>query len=1660
MSSTARTLAGALAALLAAALLPLLAPALAHADSTTISGDLARTSWDSEEPGLAPAQVSAADFGLQHSVALDGQSYAQPLVVGNRIYATTEQATAYAVDAARGAVAWKRHFGDPFQSATVGCGDLTPDLGSTSTPVYDAASDTIYLTTKLADGATAQQPHWYLQAVSASDGTNRPGFPLLLQGVADNDPTVTFDPLVEQQRPGLLLADGVVYVAFGSQCDYGDFRGWVLAAKVTGTPSMMSAWTSQVATGEGGGIWQSGGGLMSDGDDANGNPRIFLATGNGISPPAGPGSKPPGTLGDSVVRIGLDATGHLTTRDFFAPSDAVQLDKADTDLGAGGPVALPAVFGTASHPHVVVQDGKDGRLFLLDRDHLGGMAQGPSGGDDVIATIGPHQGIWGHPAVYGGEGGWVYYVENSGPLRAYRKGTTAAGDPTLVSAGGTTQNFPFSSGSPLVTSDGTTAGSALVWVVYAPDGTGKDSELRAYDAVPSNGHLTLRWSAPIGTSAKFSMPAAGSGGVSVGTRDGHLLIFGRPSTAPLSASTVDFGDVAVGSTGTATATFTASRAVTVSAANAPAPFAVSSSLSLPRTLAAGDTLAVPVTVKPTAPGAVSGTLTLTTDAGTGSTVTTDLHAQATQPGLAASPASADFGTVPTGTSSTLSVSIVNTGTTDETVTAVSAPGAPFTASLPEAGTVIPAQGSVAVPVTYAPTAAVTSSSSLSVTSADGTAKVPLTGTGQTGQGVLTLKPSTTDFGAVAVGTSKTLTFDVTNTGNVPIKITLAKAPSGVFSSANPLAEGLTLQPGAVVHQQVTFTPTTTGNVSATYAVDADTGQGTQYEQLTGTGTTASTLPAPTGAGWTRNGSTTVSGSDLVLTDTTRTTEAGSAFSGTAVPSDGLDATFTVQIGGGTGADGMTFTLLDGSAPATSLGAAGGALGYGGLAKAVAVTMDTWKNGSDPSGNFVGVADGTLTTKDDLHYLSTSTAIGDLRSGAHTVHVTVSGGRMQVAVDGTTRIDVPVTLPTTVRPGFTAGTGGSIDNHVVRDVTITTPSTGGTGGTIDTTGPTVSLTAPTTGATVSGTTTVTASAADAGSGVASVQLLLDGDALGKPLTAAPYTASWDTAQVADGAHRLAAKATDAAGNTTTSSAVTVTVSNPTTTPTTTLPAPTGTGWTRNGSAAVSSTDLVLTTTAASRAGSAFSNTAVPSDGLDATFTAQIGGGTGADGMTFTLLDGAAPATSLGGAGGALGYGGLAKAVAVTLDTWKNGSDPSGNFVGVADGTTTSPDTMHYLATSTAIGDLRTGTHTVHVTVSGGRMQVAVDGTQRIDVAVTLPTSVRPGFTGATGGSTDNHVVRDVTITAGSSGSTGSTGGTADTTAPAVGVTAPASGATVAGTTTVTAGATDAGSGVASVLLLLDGKALGAAVSAAPYSLSWDTTTATDGEHVLSATATDKAGNTATSTGVTVTVDNTSGTTTTLPVPSGTGWTRNGSTTVDAGDLVLTKAGATGKAGSAFSGTALAADGLDATFTAQIGGGTGADGLTFTLLDPTAPATSLGNAGGGLGYGGLSGVAVTLDTWKNGDDPSGNFVGVADGTLSSKDNLHYLATSSAVGELRTGTHAVRVHVSGGRLTVTVDGVQRIDVAVTLPATVRPGFTGANGGSTDDHVVRGVTITGAAA
>ena len=1202
---------------LSASLLPGLPSALA--DDTTVSYNTLRTGWDPNEAGLGPAAVSAPDFGQLFATQLNGQIFAQPIVVAGTVIAATENDWIYGLNPATGSITWSRNVGATWPASVLGCGDLTPNIGITATPVYDPATNSVFFTSKVNDGIDAQHPHWYMHSVDPATGVERPGWPVTIQGTPSNDPNDPFNAETAAQRPGLLVLGGVVYAAFASYCDYGPYVGYVVGVKTT-SPAMSTIWSAEAGRSyAGAGIWQSGGGLISDGPG-----RIIVATGNGVSPPPGPGTSPPSTLAESVVRLQVSTDGTLAAKDFFSPADNTKLDQDDTDFGSGGPMALPDGFGTTAHPHLLVQDGKDGRVFLLDRDNLGGDAQGSGGTDASVGPpVGPYNGLWGHPAFWGGDGGYVYDVENAGYLRAFKYGVSGNGLPVLSSAATSPATFGFSSGSPVVTSSGTTSGSALVWVEYTDGASGANGQLQAYDALPIGGQMHLRWSAPIGTAAKFAVPATDGNRVFVGTRDGRLFGFGRPTTSALTASPTDFGNVAVGSAGTATVTVTAARAVTISTITTAPPFSTKP-IALPVTLTTGQTLSVTASFAPTTAGGSSGSLTLGTDQGA---VALDLHGTGTRPGLGATPSTLSFGTVPTGAHKTISVSITNTGTSSVTITGSVAPTSPFSASgFPTTGSTLAAGASVSVSVTYTPTLAGNQTGSLSVNSGAGGVVVPISGSAVTGSAHLTITPNPLNYGAVQVGKSVAQSFQITNTGNIELTITKAAPPVGAFNTTTPISEGQQLEPGDVIQQSVTFSPTSTGAATGTYLITGDDGQGAIPVQLTGTGVADPTLvPPPSSGTWHLNGSAGLSGGDLTLTPAAANL-AGSAVYPTAVSTDGLHVQFTAQLGGGTGADGLTFDLLDpATSSATSLGKPGATMGFGSLG-GVAVVLDTFQNAGDPYSNFVGLANSTAgSTAPAMHYLVTQQEAADLRTGTHFVDVLVVGGVMSLSIDGGPSIRQRVTLPANALLAFSAGTGALYDAHVVRNVTIH-----------------------------SGTT----------------------------LNAA--------------------------------------------------------GWTLNGSAVFDGSSLALTKVGQLNAsGSAFPQTALSTSGLHATFTTTIGGGGGADGESFAMLDATqTTSSSIGAPGGGLGFLGL-PGVAVTLDTWQNPGDPSNNFVGIVSEPANGVPTT--LASSSSIPNLRSGSHTLDIVASSGRLTVSIDGTQILDTAVSLPSSVRVGFTGGSGGADDNHLI---------------------------------------------------------------------------------------------------------------------------------------------------------------------------------------------------------------------------------------------------------------------------------------------------------------------------------
>ena len=202
-------------------------------------------------------------------------------------------------------------------------------------------------------------------------------------------------------------------------------------------------------------------------------------------------------------------------------------------------------------------------------------------------------------------------------MDAYQYGLTASGTPTLNLAGQSSDAFGFGSSAPVVTSNGTTSGSALMWTVWSPDGTGVGAQLRAYDPVPVDGMLKEVFSAPVGTASKFNPPGVGGNRLYVGTRDGNVIGFGAPVSAPVTAASPTFPPTVVGKSSTETLTVTANSDITITKLSVSAgAFTLGSpSPALPADLGTGASLTVPVTFTPTVGGLAGGSVTITTREG-------------------------------------------------------------------------------------------------------------------------------------------------------------------------------------------------------------------------------------------------------------------------------------------------------------------------------------------------------------------------------------------------------------------------------------------------------------------------------------------------------------------------------------------------------------------------------------------------------------------------------------------------------------------------------------------------------------------------------------------------------------------------------------------------------------------------------------------------------------------------------------------------------------------------------------------------------------------------------------------------------------------------------------------------------------------------------------
>jgi len=516
-------------------------PVQAQISMTTHHNDVGRTGQHLNETVLTTSNVNVNRFGKLFACQVDGYIYAQPLYVGqvtvssalhNVVYVATENNSVYAFDADKGTLLWHVNLGTPVPSTDISSTykDLTPVIGITGTPVIDPVSSTMYLVAKTKNTSNSTY-HQNLHALDITSGAERPGSPVEItasvsgSGSGSSGGTIAFQPLYQLNRPGLLLLNGVVYIAFGSHGDIGPYHGWVLGYNAS--TLTQSAVFNTTPNGSQGAIWQGGQGLVADADN------IYFMTGNGTFDANTAGSE----YGDSVVKVAT-STG-LSVSDYFTPDNQGALNQSDLDLGSGGPILLP---GTSS----IVGGGKDGILRLINTASMGEY-NGAFNADlqEFQATsgkimIGPI--YWNSP-----NNGPTLYLWGPGDYLKGFKFLNGSFQATPVSQSAMTSPSGNSNAAGLsLSANGSTSGSGIVWASVSYSGDSNQQTvpgiLRAFDATNL---ATELWDSKqnaarddVGNYAKFAPPTIANGKVYLATFSNQLLVYGLLPAAALSVTSI------------------------------------------------------------------------------------------------------------------------------------------------------------------------------------------------------------------------------------------------------------------------------------------------------------------------------------------------------------------------------------------------------------------------------------------------------------------------------------------------------------------------------------------------------------------------------------------------------------------------------------------------------------------------------------------------------------------------------------------------------------------------------------------------------------------------------------------------------------------------------------------------------------------------------------------------------------------------------------------------------------------------------------------------------------------------------------------------------------------------------------------------------------------
>ena len=503
--------------------------------------DVARDGVNSQEYALTPGNVNENSFGKLFSCQVDGQVYAEPLwvpsvvvngLVRNVIFVATQHDSLFAfdgdanpcqqlwqvslIDSAHGGTTGE----SPVSPSVVGgASDISPEIGVTGTPVIDPKTDTLYVVSKSLSAGPVF--HQRLHAIDLINGNEKFSAPVeitaTVSGTGDDssDGTIAFNAKTQNQRPGLALLNGVVYVAWASHGDTPPYHGWLIGYNASDIHQQIAVFnTTPNASPSDGGIWMSGG---APAIDADGN--LFFTTGNGAFD-ANQSTAPNNDYGDSLLKMGT--AGGLSVLDYFTPDNQLTLSQHDLDLGSAGVVLLPDQSGPVAH--LLVTGGKDGNLFLVDRDNLGHFQS--ISNTQIVQSFFADQGLFDTPVF------WQNRLYLSG---AYDTSDTLkffvfnpiSGLFATTPASSTAHIFPYHGPNPVVSAKGSSNG--IVWAVDSGcygfgsscGNTVKPATVFAYDATDLTKELWDSMQAgtrdTAGPAVKFTVPTVANGKVYVGT---------------------------------------------------------------------------------------------------------------------------------------------------------------------------------------------------------------------------------------------------------------------------------------------------------------------------------------------------------------------------------------------------------------------------------------------------------------------------------------------------------------------------------------------------------------------------------------------------------------------------------------------------------------------------------------------------------------------------------------------------------------------------------------------------------------------------------------------------------------------------------------------------------------------------------------------------------------------------------------------------------------------------------------------------------------------------------------------------------------------------------------------------------------------------------------